>query len=69
MPSCRLLSVEPAEPGLTDESPALVGESLDLYELAIIRMSLGDGPPVKVMTLSLLLLPSCVSLGDSDTDS
>ena len=49
----------------------LVGESLDLYELAIIRMSLGDGPPVKVMTLSLLLLllPSCVSLGDSDTDS
>ena len=59
--------------GLTTvEEPPLADVSLVLYELAIMRMSLGDGPPVRVMTVSLLmpsLTPSIVSLDNSDTDS
>ena len=61
--------------GLTTvEEPPLADVSLVLYELAIMCMSLGDGPPVRVMTLSTGALvpsptPSIVSLDNSDTDS
>ena len=36
----------------------------------MMRMSLGEGPPVRVITLSLLVpLPSVASLGSSDSDN
>ena len=57
---------------MAKEPPLEGAVSLVLYELAMMRMSLGEGPPVRVMTLSLLplaSLPSVVSPGSSDSDN
>ena len=62
----KVLVVEvPLTAAATVVEVLLVELSLDLYELAMMRMSLGEGPPVTVTICSLPLL-ICVAVLDSE---
>ena len=66
-----LVTGECLAPDVEDILLSAAEESLDLYELAVMRIILGDGPPVTVTILSLLILvqlvvSSCVCLFTCD---